>query len=91
MGIEIQNGLMMKSGYGIVGVIKEKDGTYTAHLHIGMTRSEVHGFKTVEDAARRVAISRHNIDPKNPGPLFVTKDGKYYDLNNEEVRIGEGH
>jgi len=65
----------------------EEDGTYTAHLHIEMTRSEVYGFKTVEEAARRVAVGRHTIDQWNTGPLFVTKDGKYYDLNGDNVKI----
>lgn len=65
-------------------VIKEKDGSYTAHIHIGMTRSDQRGFKTLEEAARRVAKGRHNIDPDNPGLLFETTDGRYFDLNGDE-------
>jgi len=65
----------------------EEDGTYTAHLHVGMTRSEIHGFKTIEEAACRVAVGKHYIDPNNPGLLFVTNSGKYYDLNGDEIKL----
>lgn len=44
-------------------VIKEKDGSYTAHIHIDMSRSDQKGFKTLEKAARRVSIPKHHIEP----------------------------
>jgi hypothetical protein len=44
-------------------VIKEKDGSYTAHIHIDMGRSDKKGFKTLEEASRRVAIPKHHIKP----------------------------
>lgn len=68
-------------------IVKENDGTYTAHIHILMTRSTIRGFSTLEEAARRLSIGRHTIDKNNPGPLFKTADGKYYDLNNDEVEV----
>jgi len=76
--------------YELGSVSKAKDGTYTAHIHISMTRSEVYGFKTIEEAAHRLAVGKHDIDPNNPGLLFKTTDGSYYDLNNDKVELKEG-
>jgi hypothetical protein len=74
-------------GYELGNVSKEIDGTYTAHIHIVMTRSEVHGFKTIDSAAYRLAVGKHDINPNNPGMLFKTTDGRYYDLNGDEVKL----
>ena len=54
-------------------VVKENFGNYTAHIHIGMTRSEKKGFKTLEAAARRVAVPKHHLEPGQVGLRFVTK------------------
>lgn len=54
-------------------VIKESLENYTAHIHIGMTRSEKKGFKTLEAAARRVTVPKHHLEPGQVGLRFVTK------------------